>query len=155
MFKIETWVNNKILRTKSENVKKDELNKYSKLWKKMLKYIKDPENWGVWLAAPQIWISKNIIAVHLLESRESEKNHPKLIMINPIIQEHSETTETDTEWCLSIPWEKWEVKRFKTIKISFLDMKWSNNNLVLNWLAARIVQHEVDHLNWILFTDKI
>jgi peptide deformylase len=77
------------------------------------------------------------------------------MMINPKILEHSEHIELDEEWCLSVPWEKWKVSRYKEIKLSFLDQKWNKKVLILNSLSARIVQHEIDHLDGILFVDKV
>jgi len=154
MLKIETWKNNKILRTISKPIKKDEFKKYVKLWKEMIKYIKDPKHWWVWLACPQVWYNKRLVVVSLLKNRDSE-NFPTIMMINPEILEHSNTMQKDIEWCLSIPWEKAKVERFSNIKVKFLDEKAKEKILFLEWLSARIVQHEIDHLNWILFTDKI
>jgi peptide deformylase len=154
MFKIETWDNNEILRTKSQEIARIELNKYVKLWKQMIDYLKNPDNWWVWLAAPQIWINKRIIAVSLMNSYEDE-NYRTIMMINPEILEHSNNVEVDWEWCLSLPWESWEVERYCRIKLQFLDQKWHKNTIILKWLSARIVQHEIDHLDWILFMDRV
>lgn len=154
MLKIETGLNNEILRTISEPVKQDEIKKYHKLAKEMLKHIKDPENGGVWLAAPQVWVNKRIIVVSLLKDREDD-NFPTFIMINPEILEYSDDTEVDQEGCLSLPKEKWLVKRWHEIKLQYLDEKWAVKKLTLKGLSARIVQHEIDHLNWILFMDKV
>jgi len=154
MLKIETWKDNKILRAVSENIKTSELKKYVKLGKEMIKHIKNPKNWWVWLAAPQVWYNKRLIVVSLLKDRDDE-NFPTLMMINPEILEHSNTLEKDIEWCLSIPWEKGKVARFSEIKLKYIDEKWKEKILYLKGLAARIVQHEIDHLNWILFTDRL
>jgi peptide deformylase len=154
MLHIETWKTNTILRTVSENIKKNELKQYTKLWKEMIKYIKNPENWWVWLAAPQVWYNKRLIIVSLLKNRDDE-NFPTLMMINPEILEHSSVLEKDVEWCLSVPWEKWKVARFSEIKLKYIDEKGKEKTLYLKWLSARIVQHEIDHLNWVLFTDRL
>ena len=66
MLKIETGKDNEILRTVAPEVKTAELNEAIKLWKEMLKYIKNPKNGGVWLAAPQVWFSTRVIIVSLL-----------------------------------------------------------------------------------------
>ena len=76
-------------------------------------------------------------------------------MINPKILKYSTEEYIDDEWCLSVPWEKWKVSRYNNIKLQFLDEKWKENIIMLNWLSSRIVQHEIDHLNGILFTDKL
>lgn len=154
MLKIETWENNDILRAVAKEVKPNELNSAIKLWKEMLKYIKNPKNAWVWLAAPQVWHSVRVIIVSLLKDRDDE-NFKTVMMINPEIIEHSEETCLDEEGCLSLPWEKGKVKRFNSIKLNFIDENKSKKSLVLNWLSARIVQHEIDHLNWILFIDYI
>ncbi len=154
MLKIETWKDNEILRKISEEVEASEVKKYLKLWKDMIKYLKDPDNNWVWLAAPQVWVNKRMIAVSLFKEDDDE-SYATIMMINPKIMEHSDTTEIDEEWCLSIPWEKGKVCRYSEIKLKFLDMKWKEKTLILNWLNARIVQHEIDHLNGVLFTDKI
>ena len=151
---IQTWKTNKILRSVSEDIKITEIKKYSKIWEDMVKFIKDSNNWWVWLAAPQIWINKRLISISLMKNYDDD-NFKTIFMINPKILEHSETTETDKEWCLSVPRIFWEVERFSELKLSYIDSKWKENILFLKWLSARIIQHEIDHLNWILFTDKI
>lgn len=154
MLKIETGIDNHILRTISESVRQDEIKKYHKLTKEMLKHIKDPENGWVWLAAPQVWVNKRIIVVSLLKDREDE-NFSTVLMINPEILEYSDDTEVDQEGCLSLPKEKGLVKRWHEIKLMYLDEKGNVKKIVLKWLSARIVQHEIDHLNGILFMDKV
>jgi len=154
MLKIETWNDNQILRRVADKVTDKNFNSAIKLGLEMLKYIKDPENGWVWLAAPQVWQSIRLIIVSLLKDREDE-NFKTVMMINPEIIEHSDNKECDSEWCLSIPGEKWDVERFKTIKLSYLDEKKAKKTLILEWLSARIVQHEIDHLDGKLFTDYL
>lgn len=154
MLKIQTWTENEILRKVSDEIKPDEFNKYIKLWKEMKKYIKDPDNWWVWLAAPQVWYNKRLIVVSLLKDREDEK-FPTVIMMNPIIIDSSEETCIEKEWCLSVPWKKWDVLRPKNIKIAYIDDNKKQVLLYLTWLSARIVQHEIDHLDGVLFVDKL
>jgi len=154
MLNIETWDKNKTLRKISEKITQKEMKKYVKIAKEMKKHIKNPDNWWVWLAAPQIWVNKRIIAVSLLKDWEDE-TYPTVIMINPEIIEHSEEKQSFEEWCLSLPWEKWEVLRDKAIKLKYHDEKFKENTIVLQWLSSTIVQHEIDHLDWVLFTDRI
>jgi peptide deformylase len=120
----------------------------------MIKYIKNPKHGWVWLAAPQIWHNVRLIVVSLLKDREDE-DYKTIMMLNPEILDFSDKTEIDQEWCLSVPWEKWEVERASNIKLTYLDEKWHLKTLILKHLRARIVQHEIDHLNGILFTDKL
>ena len=154
MLKIETGKDNEILRTVAKEVKPQELQSAIKLWKEMLKYIKNPKNGGVWLAAPQVWFSTRVIIVSLLKNRDDD-SFKTIIMINPEIIEHSENMLIDEEWCLSLPWQKGKVKRYESIKVNYIDEKKSKKTLVLSWLSARIVQHEIDHVNWILFIDYL
>lgn len=154
MLKVETGVNNEILRESSENIKLSEIKKYEKLGNEMIKYIKNPENGWVGLAAPQIGVNKRLIVVSLLKDRDDE-DFKTVMMMNPEIQEHSETTDKEEEGCLSVPWAKWNVERFLTIKLSYLDNKGKQKYLRLQGLSARIVQHEIDHINWVLFVDKL
>jgi peptide deformylase len=77
------------------------------------------------------------------------------MMLNPEILEHSETTDKEEEGCLSVPWAKWKVERYLWIKLKYQDNKWKEKILRLNWLSARIVQHEIDHIDWVLFVDKL
>lgn len=154
MLHIETWKENEILRTISVKIKSSEVKKYSKLGKEMLKYIKNPDNGWIWLAAPQVWHNIRLIVVWLPKDRD-EEHFPFIMMINPEILEHSERTEKDIEWCLSVPWEKGKVSRFIKIKLKYIDEKGKEKILYLENLPARIVQHEIDHLDWVLFTDRI
>lgn len=153
-LEIQTWVDNKILRNKSEEIKISEIKKYILLWEDMIKFIKNPKNNGVWLAAPQIGINKRLICVSLLRTYE-DNSFKSILMINPEIIFISEDQNIDKEWCLSVPNKFWDVLRSTNIKVKYLDNKWKNAILSLEWIAARIVQHEIDHLDWVLFTDKI
>ncbi|MDD3793206.1 MAG: peptide deformylase [Candidatus Gracilibacteria bacterium] len=154
MLKIETGNENPILRRVADKITDKNFNKAIKLGREMLKYIKDPENGGVGLAAPQVGHSIRLIIVSLLKNREDE-NFKTIMMINPEILEHSNSTECDSEGCLSVPGEKGDVERFKTIKLSYIDEKKSKKTLILEGLSARIVQHEIDHLDGKLFTDYL
>lgn len=154
MLKIEQWKKNEILRAISSEISKKELKKYVKLGKEMLKYIKDPDNGWVGLAAPQVWYNKRLIIVSLLKDWEDE-SFPTIMMINPEILEHSEERQISEEWCLSLPEETWKVPRFKEIKLKYFDEKFNEKIIKLSWLKSNIIQHEVDHLDWILFTDRI
>ena len=154
MFKIETWENNPILRKVAEPVTKANWNQAVKLGKKMLSYIKDPDNGWIGLAAPQIGQSIRLVVLGLPKTREDE-NFRYHMMINPEILEYGEETDLDEEWCLSVPGVKWKVERPTKIKVSFYDEKNKQNTLLLEWLPARIVQHEFDHINWKLFIDYL
>lgn len=151
---IEKWDQNTILRTVSTPVGKHEFRAYKGLADAMLKHIKNPKNGGVGLAAPQVGINKRIIVVSLMKDYEDE-NYRTIVMINPVITTHSEATCSETEGCLSLPGESGEVTRWKSIDVEFFNVEGHKFALHLEGLAARIVQHEIDHLDGVLFTDRV
>ncbi len=153
-FQIETGNENNMLRKKATPISLKELKSYTKVAESMVKYIKDPEKGGVGLAAPQIGISKRLIVVSLMHDYEDE-NFRTIAMINPEIIEHTEEVCTDSEGCLSVPGEFGDVTRWTGVKVEFLNLSGIKQSLKLTDLAARIVQHEIDHLDGILFTDKV
>ena len=111
---------------------------------------------GIGLAAPQVHISKQII---IFRNPELEDNEKKLIeitvLINPKILNFSKETENDWEGCLSIPGLSGLVKRHSKITYEGLDL---NGNIIkreAEGLHARVVQHEYDHIEGVLFTDKL
>ncbi len=154
MFKIETWINNPILRKTADKVTDNNFNDAIKLWKKMIKYIKDPKNGWVWLAAPQIGVSLKLVVVSMLKNWDDE-NFKTIMLINPEILYYWEETCYEIEWCLSVPWIKWKVKRHNIIKLTYQDEKRKQITIILEWLQARIIQHELDHINGKLFVDYI
>lgn len=153
-LKIETGNDNEVLRSVSETIKPQELKQYRSLAEDMVKHIKNPDNAGVWLAAPQVGVNKRLIVVSLMKDYEDE-SFRTIAMINPEIIEHSWETCTDTEGCLSVPGESGDVTRWTWVKVTFIDPEGRKYAMKLENLAARIVQHEIDHLNWVLFTDKV
>jgi peptide deformylase len=76
------------------------------------------------------------------------------MMINPEILELSSDAELWEEGCLSLPWFRIDVPRSHSIKVQFTDERGKEKILFLEWFPARIVQHEIDHLEWILIVDK-
>lgn len=156
MLQIETGTENIILRTVCTPIKKDEWKKYVKLWKDMIQYIKNPDNAGVWLAAPQVGVTKRIIVVSLLKNWDDE-NFSTIMMLNPEILEASQETQCDIEeGCLSLPkTKKWFVARYKEIKLRYFDEKMQEKVMKFSGLSSVIIQHEIDHLNGILYIDKL
>ncbi len=152
-LQIETWDDNEILRSISDMIWVQEIKKYRSLAEDMVKHIKNPDNGGVGLAAPQVGVNKRLIVVSLMKTYDDE-SFRTIAMINPTILEHSEEKSKDIEWCLSVPGESGEVERWSWVKVAFLDAEGKKYALRLTDLAARIVQHEIDHLDGILFTDK-
>lgn len=156
MLHIETWENNSVLRTVCSPVTQSEWKKYVKLWKQMQKYIKNPDHAWVWLAAPQVGITKRVMVCSLMNNWDDEV-FSTLIMINPEILESSDETICDIEeWCLSLPKaKKWFVARSRDIKLSYYNEQQKQKIIRISGLASVIVQHEIDHLNWDLYIDKL
>ena len=101
---------------------------------------------GVGLAAPQIGILKRVIVIDVGEG--------PVKLINPeIVSEEGE--EIDIEGCLSVPGKSGEVKRPKKVKVKYLDINGSENLIEGTGLLARALCHEIDHLNGILYIDKL
>jgi peptide deformylase len=111
---------------------------------------------GVGLAAPQINIPIQMFVVDgnpMVE--EGEEKDFKHVFINPVMLEEYGKRWKYEEGCLSIPNIREEVERFDTIRISYYDVDWNEQELVLQGIKARIVQHEYDHLQGVLFTDYL
>ena len=120
----------------------------------MLKYVKNPANGGIGLAAPQIGTTKRIVVCGLPENRDDE-GYQVVLMINPEIIEHSEEVEVGEEGCLSLPNIRGPVQRHMQVKVQFQDEKGKKIIRNVSGFGAKVVQHEVDHLNGVLFIDKL
>ena len=107
---------------------------------------------GIGLAAVQVGILKRIIVIDL--SKEDEKKEP-LFIVNPEITSKSNELISYEEGCLSIPNQFAEVKRPSSCKINFLDYNGKKKELTAEGLLATCIQHEIDHLNGILFIDHL
>ena len=111
---------------------------------------------GIGLAAPQVHISKQIIIFRMIEDQEKESNEIKITaLINPRIIKTSEETDNQWEGCLSIPGMLGLVTRHSSISYEGLDMSGNKIQQKAEGLHARLVQHECDHLNGIVFTHRL
>ncbi len=105
---------------------------------------------GIGLAAPQVGVGKRLCIVDVSE----EKNAP-LCLVNPHITWRSENLVTAEEGCLSLPDQYAEVTRPDAVELVFQDETGAERKLRAEGLLARCIQHEVDHLDGILFIDHI
>ena len=112
---------------------------------------------GVGLAAPQVGLSMRLFVVDLatFDDDEPELKNFKKAFINATILEESGEEWPFNEGCLSIPDIREDVYRKKTIKISYYDESWKHHEEVYSGMAARVIQHEYDHIEGKLFTDKL
>lgn len=108
---------------------------------------------GVGLAAPQVGISLRVIVIEFGDE-EDEEVPPKLYMVvNPEIQRQSRQTVMGTEGCLSIPGLAGEVQRAEEVTVKGLSRRGQPMKIKASGWLARIFQHEIDHLEGVLFTD--
>jgi len=115
---------------------------------------------GVGLAAPQVGVSERVIVVEYAEPEEVEEGEepkevePKLyVMVNPEIVKASPDTVVGVEGCLSIPTLVGEVERAREVRIRGLNRRGQPMKLKADGWLARIFQHEIDHVNGVVFTD--
>ena len=107
---------------------------------------------GIGLAAVQVGVLKRIIVIDL--SKDGEKKAP-LFIVNPQITFKSDDLISYEEGCLSIPNQFAEIKRPSSCKVNFLDYNGKKKEISADGLLATCIQHEVDHLNGILFIDHL
>ena len=119
---------------------------------------------GVGLAAPQIGLSIRLFVIDASpfvdeEVMDQEEMNTlkdfKKVLINPIIEEEQGELWSFNEGCLSIPEVREDVSRKEEIVVSYVDENFTPQQLKLNGLAARVVQHEYDHIQGVLFTDHL
>jgi peptide deformylase len=107
------------------------------------------ENSGVGLAAPQVGVSKRVVVIDVRQD-----NQPVFIMINPRITKREGEVEGE-EGCLSLPDMFGQIKRAERVVVSYIDRDGERRTLEAEGLLARAVQHEIDHLNGVLFIDRL
>ena len=140
---------NPILREKSSPVK--EVNSEIKdILKDMLETMYNAP--GIGLAAIQIGVPKRLVVMDI--SKEPEKKNP-MFFVNPEIISKSEELSTYEEGCLSIPNQFAKIQRSNFCKVKFLDFNGEKKEIKAEGLLSTCIQHEVDHLNGILFIDYL
>lgn len=159
MVKPIVTVPNTVLDKKTEKIKKFKSAETKQLVKNLrdtLEVASEPE--GAGLSANQIGVSKSVCLVRnfFLDPLEPEKElFVEHVLINPKIVFMSKEEEVGWEGCLSIPNTYGKVPRAHSIKVSYRDETGAHKNLTAEGFFARVIQHEVDHLNGILFTTKV
>ncbi len=109
---------------------------------------------GIGLAAPQVHLTHRLFIYINPEIEEGEKTKVS-VLINPLIEKVTNETEDDWEGCLSIPGMSGLVRRLKKIKYSAIDLNGKTVSDEVEGLHARIIQHEFDHLNGVLYTSRL
>jgi len=138
-----------VLRKNSQRISKVD-NSIRNLAKDMLQSMYAAK--GIGLAAPQIGIHKELLVIDI--NFEDSAAEP-LILINPEITAYGSTLNSYEEGCLSIPGVYLNVIRPSTIKLKFRDEMGRPRKMKADGLLARCIQHEMDHLNGVLFVDRV
>ncbi|MCB0480286.1 MAG: peptide deformylase [Flavobacteriales bacterium] len=119
--------------------------------KRLKATVTDPKNMGVGIAAPQVGLLRRLIYVQ----RFDKENFPLEFYINPRIIEYSDSLQLGKEGCLSIPDKSAEVFRAQFIKIEYVDMDGKKHIEEISGFTSVIFQHEIDHLDGILYLDHL
>lgn len=154
---ILTGTDNATLRTKSTRVTKFD-GELKKLAKQMVETMLDEKNPGVGLAAPQV--GKNIRLVIVDIAADDRENAPQrdprpVVMINPEIVATSGGKIKSEEGCLSLPKKYGYVWRDRDVTVRYQDLSGKTQMLNLGELPSRCIQHEIDHLDGVLFVDRV
>lgn len=99
---------------------------------------------GVGLAAPQVGVAKRVIFVYCRDRRGTVRGR---FLINPMIVKASESTEVEEEGCLSYPGVRKPIRRHRSVTVEYLDERRTPRSLESFGFEARVIQHEVDHLD--------
>ena len=113
---------------------------------------------GIGIAAPQVGNNIRICIIGKeaikFDKKSTLDQNQDLVLINPVWTKTSIRKEWDTEGCLSVPKTYGKVKRYKNIKVKALDLNGNEINFEAHNFFARVIQHEIDHLDGVLFIDK-
>lgn len=104
----------------------------------------------VGLSAPQVGINKRVIIINL--NREKEEN---LVIINPVVISNTGKTKKSFESCLSVPKYRGQVKRKEKLHLEYQDINGEKQTLETKGFLARVILHEIDHLDGVLYVDRM
>jgi peptide deformylase len=139
-------MDNPVLHRKAKKVRKID-GSIQKLIDDMIDTMHDIE--GVGLAAPQVGVPLQVVVIQMPDEEDV------ITLINPEIVKTSEESEEMTEGCLSLPGYKGDVKRFTSITVKARDREGKLIRIKGEGLMAQALQHEVDHINGIVFVDHL
>lgn len=112
---------------------------------------------GVGLAAPQIGVAQQIIVVasHPNARYPDAPTMAPTVLINPTLLAHSDDRVLGWEGCLSVPQQRGQVWRYRTVEVAYTDLQGRSQQVVWQDFVARIFQHEADHLAGLVFLDRL
>ncbi|MBZ8181064.1 peptide deformylase [Oscillatoria salina] len=143
------YLGDRVLRQPAKRISKVDQN-IRDLVKEMLQTMYSAD--GIGLAAPQVAVNKQLIVI---DCEPDNSVNPPLVLINPKITKYSRDLCSAPEGCLSIPNVYIDVTRPEAIEVSFKDEQGRPRKLKANALLSRAIQHEMDHLNGVLFVDRV
>ena len=109
---------------------------------------------GIGLAANQVGSLRRVLVADIGETSEENRGMPPLVMINPVLV-HETGTWSMEEGCLSIPDIRDEVERAEKITVRYRDLAFEEREITAEGLLGRVILHEIDHLNGVLFIDRL
>jgi peptide deformylase len=110
---------------------------------------------GIGLAAPQVGLDIAVTVIDISRTEEDKKaKHEPITLINPVVNDYHGEAVME-EGCLSIPYVRADVTRPSVVYVEYQDLDLNKQYLELDGLLARVAQHEIDHLNGILFIDHL
>ena len=143
------YLGDRVLRQPAKRVAKVD-NALRDLVRKMLQTMYSED--GIGLAAPQVGVNKQLLVADA--DPEDAANQP-LVLINPKVISYSKELATGQEGCLSIPGVYLDVVRPAAIEVSYKDESGRPRKLKADDLLARVIQHEMDHLDGVMFVDRV
>ncbi|MBD2072191.1 peptide deformylase [Leptolyngbya sp. FACHB-671] len=143
------YLGDRVLRQPAKRINKvDE--EVRQLAKEMLQTMYSED--GIGLAAPQVGVHKQLIVI---DCELDNPTTPPLILINPTVKQQSRDVCVVQEGCLSIPGVFLDVTRPEVIEVSYKDENGRPQKLTAKGLLSRVIQHEMDHLNGVMFVDRV
>lgn len=124
---------------------------FARLQERMLATVQNPEHEGVGIAAPQVGVLRRVVAVQ----RFDKEGEPFEFFINPEIIELDPELELGGEGCLSVPEISGQVWRSQSLLLRYRDVRFEEHIERIEGFTAVIFQHEIDHLDGVLFIDKM
>lgn len=153
VYKITSKSDSLLLRQKSGYIKPDPNNQVLKTFiKRLYKTVTDSMSLGAGIAAPQVGILKNIVWVQ----RFDKENFPFEVFLNPVIVQYSDMKQTNKEGCLSIPNRRETLdNRAYAVLVEYDTANGAHKTEMVEGFTSVIFQHELDHLNGILYLDHL
>lgn len=148
---------NPVLRQKAKEISRDYL--VSDDFRQLVIDLRDSMKHygGIGIAAPQIGVSLQVAVIELnsINRYGEEVNLPFTVFVNPKLEFLTDEEQGFWEGCLSVPGLRGFVERPRKLKVTFLDEKGQNREIIADGFLATVIQHELDHLFGILYIDRI